>query len=68
MNCRDAIGIAVARWRAQTSGTLIVSRVYAHTSAVAQRTSLIFVTAPSGCVSNQHRQKPLRIEILDAER
>ena len=33
-----------------------------------QRRSLSFLTAFSGCFSNQHWKQPLRVEVLDAKR
>jgi hypothetical protein len=38
----------------------------AHTGPL-QRPSLIFEAALSGCFSNQHRQHPLRVEVVDAK-
>src|ERR1017187_2750873 len=62
--CRGAMGIAARPGAQRSAFRLCFSARCAHVGPL-QRPSLIFVTAPSGCFSNQHRQPPLRVEIPD---
>jgi hypothetical protein len=65
--CRAAMGVAARPGARRPAFRFFSSARCAHVGPL-QRSSPIFVTGHSGCVSNQHGQQPLRIEILDAKR
>jgi hypothetical protein len=65
--CRGCNGNCPTAWRAQ-SNVSDLRRSTARTRRPLRRRLPGFAKAISDCYSNQHRQHPFRIEILDSER